>query len=97
MVEVDISRVYGYNRVIMESTKILTYTVIFEKAPEGGYVALVPALPGCMTQGETFEQAQERVKDAIQGYIEVLREDGEEVPVEQGEHIAATVAVPVSI
>lgn len=83
--------------IYMESTKVFTYTVIFEKAPEGGYVALVPALPGCMTQGETFEDTRERVKDAIKGYIDVLREDGEEVPVEQGERIATTVAVPISV
>ncbi|MBI4135538.1 type II toxin-antitoxin system HicB family antitoxin [Candidatus Uhrbacteria bacterium] len=79
----------------MESTKILTYTAIFEKAPEGGYVASIPALPGCMTQGETFEEAKENIKDAIVGYIEVLKEDGDEVPLEHEEHIAATVAVPV--
>ncbi len=81
----------------MQTTKILTYTVIFEKASEGGYVAFVPTLPGCMTQGETFEETQERVRDAIRGYIEVLRDDGEEVPMEHGEHIAATVEVPVIV
>ena len=81
----------------MESTKILTYTAIFEKASEGGYVVSVPALPGCLTQGETFEEAKGNIKDAITGYIEVLREDGEEVPLEHAEHIAATVAVPVPV
>lgn len=80
----------------METSKILTYTVIFEKAPEGGYVAFVPTLPGCMTQGETFEETNENIKDAILGYIDVLKEDGDEVPVEHREHIAATVAVPIN-
>lgn len=79
----------------MESTKVFTYTAIFEKASEGGYVVSVPALPGCLTQGETFEEAKDNIKDAITGYIEVLREDGDEVPLEHAEHIAATVAVPV--
>ena len=81
----------------MESTNILTYTAIFEKAPEGGYVASVPALPGCMTQGETFEETQENIKDAITGYIAILREDGDEVPLEHEEHIAATISVPVAV
>lgn len=81
----------------MESTKVLTYTVIFAKATEGGYVASVPALPGCMTQGETFEETKDNIKDAILGYIEVLREDGDEIPREHEEHIAATVAVPVPV
>ena len=76
---------------------MLTYTAIFEKATEGGYVVSVPALPGCLTQGETFEEAKDNIKDAITGYIEVLREDGDEVPYEHAEHIAATVAVPVPV
>ncbi|KKW17525.1 MAG: Toxin-antitoxin system, antitoxin component, HicB family [Candidatus Magasanikbacteria bacterium GW2011_GWA2_50_22] len=79
----------------MKTTKILTYTVIFEKASEGGYIAYVPSMPGCLSQGETFEEAKTNIKDAIGGYIEVLKEDGDEIPVEHEEHIAATVAVPV--
>lgn len=79
----------------MESAPILTYTVLFEKAPEGGYVATVPTLPGCMSQGETFEETKDQIKDAIKGYIAVLKEDGDEIPVEYEEHIAATVAIPV--
>ena len=54
---------------------ILTYTVFFEPAEEGGYVAVVPSLPGCMTQGETFEETKENVKDAIQGCLAVMKED----------------------
>lgn len=79
----------------MPSLKIYTSTVIFEKAKEGGYIAFVPALPGCMTQGETFEEANENIKDAISAYLEVLKEDGDEIPFETEEHIAATVAVPL--
>lgn len=78
----------------MKST-VFTYTVVFEKAKEGGYVAYVPLLSGCMTQGETFEETKENIKDAISGYISVLRADGNEIPVEDEEHIAATIAVPV--
>ena len=72
---------------------ILSYTVIFEKAEEGGYVASVPALPGCMTQGETFEETKDNAKDAIMGYVAVLKEDGDEVPVEH-EPISAIVSIP---
>lgn len=77
----------------MENMKVLTYTVVFGGAPEGGYVASVPVLPGCMTQGESFEEAKENIKDAIKGYLAVLKEDGDEVPRESDEHIAATVTV----
>lgn len=78
-------------------SKVLTYTVMFEIAPEGGYIATVPALPGCVTQAETFEEAKELIRDAIGGYIAVLKEDGDLISEESSEHIAATVTVPVSL
>lgn len=81
----------------MKSVKFFTYTVVFERAPEGGYVAYVPLLPGCMTQGETFEETSDNIKDAISGYLLLLREDGDKIPVENQEHIAATIAVPVPV
>ena len=62
--------------------KIYQYTTIFEPAEEGGYVVHVPALPGCHTQGETFEDAKAMVEDAILTYLNVLKEDGDEIPIE---------------
>ena len=56
--------------------KVLKYTVVFEPSEEGGYVASVPALPGCISQGETFEEAVGMIKDAISGYLAVLKEKG---------------------
>ena len=57
-----------------------TYRVVLRKEPEGTYTAIVPALPGCITWGETIEHAMEMAKEAIEGYIEVLKEEGEPVP-----------------
>jgi antitoxin HicB len=59
------------------------YTIILEPDPEeGGYTVTVPALPGCITQGETIEQCIERAREAIAGYIESLISEGEPVPEE---------------
>ena len=59
------------------------YTIILEPDPEvGGYTVTVPALPGCITQGETVEQCIERAQEAITGYIESHIKDGEPVPEE---------------
>ncbi len=59
------------------------YTIILEPDTEaGGYTVTVPALPGCITQGETIEQCIERAQEAIAGYIESLRAEGEPIPVE---------------
>ena len=57
-----------------------TYRVVLRKEPEGTYTAIVTALPGCITWGETIEHAMEMAKEAIEGYIEVLKEEGEPVP-----------------
>jgi antitoxin HicB len=56
------------------------YTVLFEPAEEGGYVATCPALPGLVTEGATLEEAREMVRDAIRGYLESLQKDGLPIP-----------------
>ena len=61
------------------------YTIILDPDPEGGYTVTVPVLPGCVTQGETLEEAIVMAKDAVQLYIESLIADGEPVP-EEHEH-----------
>lgn len=62
----------------------MKYTVILEKGRESGYVAHVPALKGCVSQGNSREEAVSNVKEAIEAYIEVLIEDGLSVPTEVG-------------
>jgi len=59
------------------------YTIILEPdIDEGGYTVTVPALPGCITQGETIEECIQRAQEAIIGYIESLIAHGEAVPLE---------------
>jgi len=60
--------------------KVLRYNAVFEPCEEGGFVASVPKLQGVITEGDTFEEAFENVKDAIKGYLVVLSENGEEIP-----------------
>ncbi len=63
-------------------TKAFDYTIILQKEPEGGYTVTVPALPGCVTYGETVEDAKEKASEAIGLYLETLNAHKEEVPVE---------------
>lgn len=74
--------------------KILKYTVVFEPADDGGFVASVPSLPGCVTQGETYEETVEMVKDAISGYLAILNEEKQEIPTENEESVVTKVSVP---
>ena len=77
--------------------KVLKYTVIFEPAEEGGYVVSVPALPGCVTEGDTLEEAIEMVKDAISGYIASLEKHNEPIPEENHPSFVSIIDVPVPI
>lgn len=49
--------------------KISEYNVIFQEEKEGGFSVWVPELPGCASQGETFDEALVNVKEAIQLYL----------------------------
>jgi len=51
--------------------------IVWEDEEDGGYVVECPALPGCISQGDTIEEALENIKDAIQGWLEVSAEKGE--------------------
>ena len=59
----------------------------FRPEPEGGYTVTMPALPGCLTYGETFEEALVMIDDATAGWLAVAREEGFEIP-EQFEQLA---------
>jgi len=50
----------------------LKYTIIVQPAEEGGYIAFVPSLPGCMAQGETLNETKKNIIDVIEAYLEVL-------------------------
>lgn len=58
------------------------FTVVVEKDEDGLYVASVPFLQGCYTQGESYEEALENIKDTIKLHIEARRALGESVPIE---------------
>ena len=55
------------------------YTAVFEPAAEGGYIVTVPVFPGLITEGATLEEARAMVHDALQVYLDVLTEHGEEI------------------
>ncbi|MEK7815161.1 MAG: type II toxin-antitoxin system HicB family antitoxin [Chloroflexota bacterium] len=71
------------------------YVVYLEPAEEGGYIASCPHFPGCITQGETVEEALDMIKDAIKGYISSLKKHGEPIPPGIGEIIEKIEVVQV--
>jgi predicted RNase H-like HicB family nuclease len=54
--------------------------IIIQDEENAGYTIEVPSLPGCISQGDTLEEALANIKEAIALYIEVLVEDGQPIP-----------------
>jgi len=61
----DVKRVYEFDVVILEDET-------------GGYIAFVPSLPGCHTQGESIDEVLENIKEAIELYLETLSDEEKE-------------------
>ena len=62
----------------------MRYTVVLEKESHGGCVAIVPALPGCISQGDNRDEALANIREAIELYVEDCREAGDPVPIDDG-------------
>jgi predicted RNase H-like HicB family nuclease len=58
----------------------MRYAVILQKEDDGGYVVTVPVLPGCVSQGDTRQEALRNIEEAIELYVEDVRATGESVP-----------------
>ncbi len=75
---------------------VYSYSVFYEAVPEGGYVAFVPVLPGCHTQGETLEETEKNTQEAIELYLESLAYHKDPIP-EETKTFQGTVRVPLSL
>lgn len=78
----------------MSAMKVLNFTVVMTPDVTGGYVVTCPALPGLVTEGDTLEEARAMATDAIKGYLESLRKDGEPIPTDESftEQLAIKIA-----
>ena len=65
----------------------MKYRVFLEQDEDGIYVAEVPSLPGCISQGVTRAEALANIKEAMEAYIESLEEHGEPVPLPISEEL----------
>jgi predicted RNase H-like HicB family nuclease len=68
--------------VFLAEVDAMRYTVVLLKEEDGGYVASVPVLPGCVSQGDTRAEALRNIEEAIEVYLEDVRASGESVPIE---------------
>ncbi len=61
----------------------IQYQILLRREPEGGFTVTVPLLPGCVTWGDTLDEAIGNAKEAIELYLESLTAHGEEIPSER--------------
>jgi len=74
----------------------MQYDVLIYHDPASGlYIAEVPDLPGCMTQGATVDDAKANVREAIEGHLATLRDLGRDVP-QPSRHLLASIDVDVA-
>jgi antitoxin HicB len=65
------------------------YNLMLRPEPEGGFTAVVPALPGCVTYGRTLGEAKKMAKDAMAGYIASLKKHREPIPTDDETLVAS--------
>jgi len=56
----------------------MNYKIVIHQEPQGGFWAEVPALPGCVSQGDTLAELKANIREAIEGYLMVMKEEGRE-------------------
>ena len=64
----------------MTETDAPSYLIVIERADDGGYGAWAPDLSGCVALGDTIEDAEHQMREAIAFHLEGLRDQGEPVP-----------------
>lgn len=55
------------------------YKVVIEPQEEGGFTAYIPSLPGCVTEGETYEEVVSNIKEALELYLETMKEKNQTI------------------
>ncbi|MBA7490146.1 hypothetical protein ES702_00681 [subsurface metagenome] len=71
----------------------MNYKVFFTKGDDGYIVAECPAIPGCISQGKTIEEATKNIKEAIELCLECYKEDNEKIPEDTTEIAEVSVSV----
>jgi len=76
--------------------KIYQYTAIFEPDEKtGGFTATIPSLPGCISEGDSFEEALQNIQEAASLYIEVMKDQKVEIPKEEKGIVIAPVEIKI--
>lgn len=86
--EFRIQRPYIWHKGTIIPRVNMRFKVVLESAEEGGYTVFVPSLPGCISEGNTREEALENIREAIELYLESKDED---IAVSEGVELAEVI------
>ncbi len=71
------------------------FTIVIEP-DDDGFHAFVPALPGCHSHGNTLDEAQANIAEAVELHVEAMIEDGEDVPIERTPYFVSRMSIPIA-
>ena len=67
----------------------IRYNIVLRPEKEGGFTAMAPSLPGCITYGKTLQEAKEMIADAIKGYLISLKKHKQPIPSDEESFLAS--------
>ena len=73
---------------------MLTFKVFIKKGEDNQFIASVPSLPGCHTQGETIDEARKNIEEAAKGYLKVAKKFGDKIVRDDTQTLETTLAIP---
>ncbi len=65
--------------------------IIIKPGEDGFWMAECPSLPGCISQGRSKQEAVKNIREAVQGYLEVLKQDGDPIPDDKMESVIVAI------
>lgn len=91
---VALKRTFCYTWIMKIVKNIYQYTAVFEPdKKQGGFTVTIPSLPGCISEGDTFEQASANIQEAAELYLEVMKRQKTRISWEE----KGVVVVPIQI
>lgn len=72
----------------------MTFKVFIKKGEDGKFIASVPSLPGCHTQGKTLDEARKNIEEAARAYLKTAKKFGDRVNFDDTQTLETTVFIP---
>lgn len=73
---------------------MITFKVFIKKGEDGQYIASVPSLPGCHSQGNSIDEARKNIEEAAKGYLKVAKKFGDKIGRDDTQTLETTLAIP---